>query len=357
MRTLPLFLRTFLLFTRASMHLPDSNRVSLIFPFKPHYKTPSKNPSENLLQSPSQNQPFLESEGKSLGHSDLSESKFRTKFPLFSGEKRPEFRRKRDFYEPPLTAMAQVPPSLIEACVLCKVAWCIGREELGNKAHETSLTQNDVLLESWGLRAPKCYGGSDVRQDFTEENLTPAIKSTDLGGCRGYCLCFPSGVGDREEAPEAGGWVLLYWKWRGAGGCVSGRVSAGVGGAKCFVWGPKFPTGNDTEIVLGLLVGGGPGVVTEIICFSSSSCRGPNTTKCAQPHFSWSKWHRSNTPNLHLTGVRTSRTGKIMPKCVPFRWGWPPSSPTQPGFANWGGLGARWKRSQKQKRPQFRRPG
>ena len=39
--------------------------------------------------------------------------KFRTEFPYFSRQKRPEFRRKRDLYEPLLTAMAQVLPFLI----------------------------------------------------------------------------------------------------------------------------------------------------------------------------------------------------------------------------------------------------
>ena len=38
--------------------------------------------------------------------------KFRTEFPYFSWQKRPEFRRKRDLYEPLLTAMAQVLPFL-----------------------------------------------------------------------------------------------------------------------------------------------------------------------------------------------------------------------------------------------------
>ena len=55
--------------------------------------------------------------GKTLGHSDfrgvLSESKFRTEFPLFSWEERPEFRSKRYLYEPLLTAMSQVLPSPI----------------------------------------------------------------------------------------------------------------------------------------------------------------------------------------------------------------------------------------------------
>ena len=43
----------------------------------------------------------------------LREPKFRTEFPYFSREKRSEFRRKRDFYEPLPTAMAQVLPFLI----------------------------------------------------------------------------------------------------------------------------------------------------------------------------------------------------------------------------------------------------
>ena len=43
----------------------------------------------------------------------LREPKFRTEFPYFSREKRPEFGRKRDVYEPLLTAMAQVLPFLI----------------------------------------------------------------------------------------------------------------------------------------------------------------------------------------------------------------------------------------------------
>ena len=42
----------------------------------------------------------------------LREPKFRTEFPYFSREKRSEFRRKRDLYEPLLTAMAQVLPAL-----------------------------------------------------------------------------------------------------------------------------------------------------------------------------------------------------------------------------------------------------
>ena len=42
---------------------------------------------------------------------------FRTEFPYFSREKR-EFRRKRDSYEPPLTAMAQVLPSPIAVFAL-----------------------------------------------------------------------------------------------------------------------------------------------------------------------------------------------------------------------------------------------
>ena len=57
-------------------------------------------------------------EGKELGHSDLEVSKFYTNqsselnFPSFLGKRRPEFRRKRDVYEPLLTAMAQALPSL-----------------------------------------------------------------------------------------------------------------------------------------------------------------------------------------------------------------------------------------------------
>ena len=51
-----------------------------------------------------------------MAHSDLDGFKrtkeFTTEFPFFSKEERPEFRRKRDFYEPLLTAMAQVLPSL-----------------------------------------------------------------------------------------------------------------------------------------------------------------------------------------------------------------------------------------------------
>ena len=42
----------------------------------------------------------------------LREPKFGTEFPYFSREKRPGFRRKRDLYEPLLTAMAQVLPFL-----------------------------------------------------------------------------------------------------------------------------------------------------------------------------------------------------------------------------------------------------
>ena len=41
--------------------------------------------------------------------------KFRSEFPCFSREKRPEFRRKRDLYEPLQTAMAPVLPFLITA--------------------------------------------------------------------------------------------------------------------------------------------------------------------------------------------------------------------------------------------------
>ena len=55
--------------------------------------------------------------GKNLGHSDLEGFK-RTKVQnLISPvcrEKRPEFRRKRDLYEPLLTAMAQVLASLTQ---------------------------------------------------------------------------------------------------------------------------------------------------------------------------------------------------------------------------------------------------
>ena len=43
----------------------------------------------------------------------LREPKFRTEFPYFSREQQPEFRRKRDLYEPLLTAMAQAIPSLV----------------------------------------------------------------------------------------------------------------------------------------------------------------------------------------------------------------------------------------------------
>ena len=43
----------------------------------------------------------------------LREPEFRTEFLYFSREKRPKFRRKRDLYEPLLTAMAQVLPFLI----------------------------------------------------------------------------------------------------------------------------------------------------------------------------------------------------------------------------------------------------
>ena len=41
------------------------------------------------------------------------EQKFRSEFPFFAREKWPKFRRKRDLYEPLLTAMAQVLSSLI----------------------------------------------------------------------------------------------------------------------------------------------------------------------------------------------------------------------------------------------------
>ena len=56
-------------------------------------------------------------EGKNLGHSN-SDRFTRTKvqilnFPTFTREKRPEFRRNRDLYEPLLTAMAQVLPFLM----------------------------------------------------------------------------------------------------------------------------------------------------------------------------------------------------------------------------------------------------
>ena len=48
-----------------------------------------------------------------MGHRDLEDlgkPKFRTEFPFFSREKWPKCRRKRDWYEPLLTAMAQVLP-------------------------------------------------------------------------------------------------------------------------------------------------------------------------------------------------------------------------------------------------------
>ena len=54
-------------------------------------------------------------EGKNLGHGNIRPSyanqSSETEFPLFLG-KRPGFRRKRDLYEPPLSAMAQVLPFL-----------------------------------------------------------------------------------------------------------------------------------------------------------------------------------------------------------------------------------------------------
>ena len=53
-------------------------------------------------------------EGRALGHSDVdrfTRTKVQNLIPLFSREKWPEFRRKRDLYEPLLTAMAQVFPS------------------------------------------------------------------------------------------------------------------------------------------------------------------------------------------------------------------------------------------------------
>ena len=53
----------------------------------------------------------------------LSEPKFRTEFLLFSREKRPEFRRRRDLCEPLLTAMAQVLPSL--SLGLCKCGFVL----------------------------------------------------------------------------------------------------------------------------------------------------------------------------------------------------------------------------------------
>ena len=50
-----------------------------------------------------------------MGHSNLGgfkQPKFRTEFSLFARVKWPEFRRKRDLYEPLLTAMVQVLPGL-----------------------------------------------------------------------------------------------------------------------------------------------------------------------------------------------------------------------------------------------------
>ena len=50
-----------------------------------------------------------------MGHSNLGgfkQPKFRTEFFLFARVKWPEFRRKRDLYEPLLTAMVQVLPGL-----------------------------------------------------------------------------------------------------------------------------------------------------------------------------------------------------------------------------------------------------
>ena len=49
--------------------------------------------------------PFATIKQRSRGF--LSEPKFKTEFAFFSSEKRPEFRRKRGFHEPLLTAMAQ----------------------------------------------------------------------------------------------------------------------------------------------------------------------------------------------------------------------------------------------------------
>ena len=51
-----------------------------------------------------------------MGHSEFrpfyANQSSELNFPYFSSEKQPEFRRKRDLYEPLLTAMAQVLPSL-----------------------------------------------------------------------------------------------------------------------------------------------------------------------------------------------------------------------------------------------------
>ena len=65
---------------------------------------------------------FLKLErGKNLGHSNLDRfprTKVQKLISLFSRGKRPEFRRKRDLYEPLLTAMAQILPFL--ARPLCR---------------------------------------------------------------------------------------------------------------------------------------------------------------------------------------------------------------------------------------------
>ena len=64
----------------------------------------------------------LKSEGKDLGPQRFrpfyANQSSELNFPIFLGEKRPEFRRKRNLYEPLLTAMAQVLPLLIKASLI-----------------------------------------------------------------------------------------------------------------------------------------------------------------------------------------------------------------------------------------------
>ena len=73
--------------------------------------------------------------GKDLGHSDLDRftpnksSELNSLF--FEGKERPEFRRKRDLYEPLLTAMAQVLPFLNSVSNSLNLAPCRTKNTTG----------------------------------------------------------------------------------------------------------------------------------------------------------------------------------------------------------------------------------
>ena len=106
----------------------------------------------------------LSKRGKNLGHSDLEglfmELKFRTEFPFFLGKKS---RRKRDLYEPLLTAMTQVLLSFFEWKLPWALQWTTSQDvSLGplNLGLGTKLLHSVVhtfLGGGGGLIFSNCY--------------------------------------------------------------------------------------------------------------------------------------------------------------------------------------------------------